>query len=205
MLTADLHSAKRYERMMKSHGIASNAASIKPAPSRNSMKSERRESGNSSTKKRKIDAYLDEANTVDDDESGYASNIKVDGSSEVEQFVVKEEEQQLGQLSLSEAAKLMQYYDSPATYGVGADGYHNTEEKHKAGEFDAGSPAYAASSSTNSAYGMHSPQPYDFSLPYESISLTSVPTSGSQGISYQPVVQYPKIDQGRFDSPVVLE
>ncbi|KAI9647210.1 hypothetical protein NHQ30_003593 [Ciborinia camelliae] len=68
--------AKRYERMMRSHGIAPNAASIKPAPGSSSASSSTPTSsarGKSSTgKKRKFSG--DEENVDDEEESSNQSS-----------------------------------------------------------------------------------------------------------------------------------
>ncbi|RAL66365.1 hypothetical protein DID88_006034 [Monilinia fructigena] len=62
--------AKRYERMMRSHGIAPNAASIKPAPGSSSSSSgstSALRSKSSGNKKRKFSG--EEENMDDDEES----------------------------------------------------------------------------------------------------------------------------------------
>lgn len=170
------------------------------------MKMERRESGSSSTKKRKADAFLDENNTADDEE-GYGNNIKAEPtSSGKEHFVVKEEEQQTAQLSLSEAANLVQYYDTPSTYSVeaGVGGHMGIEEAYNGIECGAGGSAYATS--MGSTYGLQSSQTFDFSMPYGDLGLSNIPKSENQSMSYQPMIQYSSPnEQGRFDSPVVLE
>lgn len=174
------------------------------------MKSERRESSSSVIKKRKVDAFLDEANPVDDEEGGYASNIKAEnGGSSKEHSVVKEEEEQVGKLSLNEAASLMQYYETPATCGAEAEeGRMGDEETYTGGAFGAETAAagYTTSSSAGNTYGLESSQSFDFSQPYGSTVSSSTPRSKVQGMSnQQPVAQYSMSDQGRFDSPVVLE
>lgn len=170
------------------------------------MKTERRESGSSATKKRKTDSFLDEATTADDDE-GYGNNIKAEPpSSGQEQFVVKEEEQPTAHLSLSEAANLMQYYDTPDTYGVGTSvgGHMGVEEAYNGGECRAGGSAYATS--IGSTYDLQSSQKFDFSMPYGDLGLSNIPKSENQSMSYQQMIQYSAPgEQGRFDSPVVLE
>ncbi|KAF8856306.1 hypothetical protein BDZ45DRAFT_691931 [Acephala macrosclerotiorum] len=195
--------AKRYERMMRAHGIAPNAATIKPAPARN-MKIERRESStpsSTSSKKRKADAFLEDTTPVDDDET--YGNIKPDPINMKEQFVVKEESEgqsmQQGQLSINQAANLMQYYDSPATYGsVGL-----SSEGGYGGSNYGGSAGY--STPIASAYGLPSQQPYDFSTSYNAGSMNSILRSENQGTQYQSLMPYQADDQGRSDSPVIVE
>jgi hypothetical protein len=198
--------------MMKSHGIASNAASIKPSSSRGSgsTKNQRRDSGgSSSTKKRKAEAFLDDTNTADDDEGYGGHHIKSESASlEKEQFVVKEEEQQTGQLSLDEATNLIQYYNTPDSYGIGTGdgGYHGFEGS--SGETDCGAPGSGYVTSMGGSYGMHTSQAYDlskFSMSYGSLGLTDIPRSENHGLSYQPVPPYSANGHGRSDSPVILE
>ncbi|KAJ5032840.1 uncharacterized protein L3040_009431 [Drepanopeziza brunnea f. sp. 'multigermtubi'] len=178
--------AKRYERMMRSHGIAPNAATIKPAP--RNLKSERQQSLPSSSspsaaKKRKTEGYLDENTTADDDE-GFGM-VKPEPAVMIkEQFVVKEEEthrQQPGQLSLGDAANLMQYYDTPTRYsggdsggGDGSGSVSGHGNGHGLGMDDGYTGEYTASPSygmSSSPYGLAShthshsqppPQAYDF-------------------------------------------
>ncbi len=201
---------------MRSHGIAPNAASIKPAPSRN-PKSERSESVPSSStsstpKKRKTESFLDENTTADDDE-GFGT-IKPDPVINIkQQFIVKEEERkpqkQPGQLSLGDATNLLQYYDTPTQYagGSGLEDYN--------GDYT-GLQSYGTgmgASNMGSAYGLDSPQTYGFgsnSL-YGNIGMGS--TMGGMHVSesprapYQPLMQYSSDEQarGRPDSPVIVE
>ncbi|KAL5326143.1 hypothetical protein ACEPPN_007281 [Leptodophora sp. 'Broadleaf-Isolate-01'] len=209
--------AKRYERMMRAHGIASNAATIKPAPAR-SLKSERNEStppsSSPTAKKRKTDPFLEE-NTAADDEEGFG-NVKVEPAVTImEQFVVKEEEQHQqqqhpGQLSLSEAANLIQYYDTPSQYagmgmGMGIDDSY-------AGDYTYGSSmsdSNIARENVGGLYGMGSQQPYSFS-PQSSCGngnagMGGLHSSEAQKIPYQPLLQYSSDEQGRSDSPVIVD
>ncbi|KAI9744224.1 MAG: hypothetical protein M1818_002376 [Claussenomyces sp. TS43310] len=62
--------AKRYERMMKAHGIAPGAAAIKPgATPRGSAKTDRVNGSGTPLKKRKMDDFTDDAAQEDDPES----------------------------------------------------------------------------------------------------------------------------------------
>lgn len=187
---------------MRAHGIAPNAATIKPAPARN-MKTERRESSNSSStssKKRKADAFLEDTTLVDDDET--FGNIKPDPINMKEQFVVKEESEgqsmQQGQLSINQAANLMQYYDSPTTYGGAGLG---AESNYRSSNYG-GSAGY--STPMASAYSLQSQQPYDFST-FNAGGMNAIPRSENQGMHYQPLIPYQADDQGRSDSPVIVE
>ncbi|KAI9053825.1 hypothetical protein LZ554_002773 [Drepanopeziza brunnea f. sp. 'monogermtubi'] len=221
--------AKRYERMMRSHGIAPNAATIKPAP--RNLKSERQQSLPSSSspsaaKKRKTEGYLDENTTADDDE-GFGM-VKPEPAVMIkEQFVVKEEEthrqQPGGQLSLGDAANLMQYYDTPTRYSGGGSGGGNGSgsgsgsgnghglgmDDGYAGEYTT-SPSYGMSSSP---YGLAShshshsqrqpqPQAYDFASrsPYGSpemgAGMGGMHLGEPQRAPYQSLMQYSSEEQG---------
>lgn len=187
---------------MRAHGIAPNAATIKPAPSR-TMKAERRDSSTTSStsvKKRKAEAFLEDATPVDDEEA--FGNIKSEPASIKENFVVKEEGEGAsmtqGQLSIDQAANLMEYYDTPTTYGgsagVGAGSY--------------GGSGFGGSSYTSPAapsYCMQSSQNYDFSNSYHAGGMNSIPRSENQAMPYQPLMSYQADDQGRSDSPVIVE
>jgi hypothetical protein len=211
--------AKRYERMMRAHGIAPNAASVKTQPA-SRTKTEPRESttgnGNVPNKKRKAEQFMEDNNTsVADDEEGFATNIKADPVDEKTQLRVKEEE---GRLSLDDAANLMQFYDTPSFQGS---------------EFDAGGQDYGASDWDGaSSSGYHTPignlygmqDPFNFSTPYDSAGMSSSGMGGS-GMSdviprftglqyqspYQPYVQHtPNTpitpdNQGGSESPVIVE
>lgn len=215
---------------MRAHGIASNAATIKPAPARN-LKAESKDSipnassSSPTAKKRKADPYLEDT-PARDDEEGFGT-IKSEGFGTVksepavtikEQFVVKEEVQhrqqeqqpQPGQLSLGEAANLMQYYDTPTQYaGMGMaidDGYsgeYSTSQTY--GTSMSGSDT--GGSSSGDIYGMGSQQPYSFSAQssYGGSGMGGMNTSEPQMLSYRPRMQYSSDGQGRADSPVIVE
>ncbi|CZT11848.1 uncharacterized protein RCO7_11645 [Rhynchosporium graminicola] len=226
--------AKRYERMMRAHGIASNAATGKPGPIR-SLKAQRSEPLASSSslppisKKRKADPSLDEVNAGDDDE-GFSTVKREPAASSKEHFVVKEEEQhrQLpGQLSLEDAADLMQYYDTPTGYagiGVGMgigiddgydgyDGYDGHDgyngEYSPAPSYGSGMPASSMGGglSVGAMYGMGSQQPYGLPLhpSYGSAGMKGMQSSELPRMSYRPLIQGSSDDQGRADSPVIVE
>ncbi|KAK0122384.1 hypothetical protein ONS95_010624 [Cadophora gregata] len=119
--------------MKRAHGIAPNAATVKPAP--RSLKPVRTEPTQSSSttpkaKKRKTDHFLEE-NTAEDDDEGFGTVKTEPVVAKTEQLEVKAEvdkKHQPGQLSLDETANLLQYYDTPTQYaaiGMGMnDGYN---------------------------------------------------------------------------------
>jgi hypothetical protein len=176
--------------MMRTHGIAPNAATIKSAPSRSYTKSERRESSGNTSKKRKAEQFLEE-NTTPDDEEGYA-NIKPDPIDSKEQFNVKEED---GQLSLDEAANLMQFYNAQSC-AISQLG----EKKYGCSDFEGSSVGYHSPLT----YGLQAQQPYDFSRAYDSAVMNNLPTPTSQ-IPYQSPYQYNSESHSGTASPVVLE
>jgi hypothetical protein len=192
-------SAKRYERMMRAHGIAPNAATIKPAPSR-SIKSDRHDSIEKPSKKRKADAFIEENGATDDDET-FTNSIKSDPVNDKEKFMVKEEEHGHGQqLSMNDAANLMQYYDTPPSYSSALGGLGG--EQDYGSDYGGGASGYATP--TGGDYGLHS-QPYDFGSAYGNAGFSGVPGIADQGLQYQPMMQFLSDPQGRSDSPVIVE
>lgn len=186
-----VYSAKRYERMMRSHGIAPNAATIKPASSR-TPKSERRDSKSHTTKKRKASAFIEENTAVDDEEN--FSRVKPDPANEKEQLNVKEES---GQLSLDEAANLMQYYGT-SSYSAQLGG----EETFSNSEYGSNTTGY--NTGIGASYGLPDQQPYDFS--FSPAAMDNGPTSLAHGIQYQQMMHYPSTgNQGGSESPLVVD
>ncbi len=216
-LTTTFCRAKRYERMMRAHGIAPNAASIKPAPTR-APKSERQESSIPTLKKRKADQFLEEAATDDDEGLGWGNiHIKEDPREEKYNINFKSEEggghkqrithEQGQQLNLQDAANLMQYYDNGSQLVV--------DDLYSAGDFGGSMSAYGTSSGYTtpmvSAYGLESQNGY-FGAPYSSAGmagvngLSSVPRSSQQSFQYQQHISpYPAEEQGHSDSPLIVE
>lgn len=185
---------------MRAHGIAPNAAAIKPAPAR-TIKTDRRDSTDKhSPKKRKADAYLEDNGATDDDET-FPNSIKSDPAADKEKFTVKEEEYGHGmgqQLSTNEAANLMQYYD-------GASPFHDAmggEQGFAGSDYGGSVGGYAT---PIGGYGLQAQQPYDFGAAYGNPSMSSMSRSVDQGLSYQPMMQFPVDPQGRSDSPVIVE
>ena len=182
---------------MRAHGIAPNAATTKPAPTR-AIKSDSRDSIEKPSKKRKGDTYVEDNGTTDDDES-FSNNIKSDLASEKEKFLVKEEDHGHGQqLSMDEAANLMQYYDNPSPYNGGLGG----EQNYPGSEYG-GSTGYATP--IGGAYGPHAEQPYGFGAAYGNADMSGIPRTADQGLNYQSMMQFPPEPQGRSDSPVIVE
>jgi hypothetical protein len=205
--------------MMRAHGIAPNAASIKPAPAR-APKSERRESG-PSLKKRKADQFLEDT-PVDDDEGmgwGARTGVVIKEDPREEKYNFKQEDhkpqtiEEQGQLNLEQAANLMQYYDGRSQLVV--------DDLYGAGDFGGGMSAGVYGTSSGyaspmaSAYGLDSQNGY-FSASYGSSGmgssmngLSSVPRSSPQqshqyqqyGLPYQ---RQPD-DLGHPDSPLIVE
>ena len=181
---------------MRAHGIAPNAAAIKPAPPR-SIKTDRRDSIDKPSKKRKVDAYVEDNGATDDDEN-FPNNVKSDPADAKEKFVVKEEEHvhQGQQLSMNDATSLMKYYDAPSSYN---DGLGEQDYGSDYGESPSG---YAIPMS--GAYGLQA-QPFDFGAAYGNGGMSGIPRTVERGLQYQAMMQFPSDPQGRSDSPVVVE
>jgi hypothetical protein len=188
--------------MMRAHGIASNAATIKPLIGR-SIKSDRRDSTEKSSKKRKAEAFAVDNGATDDDEA-FSNNIKSDPTNEKEKFMVKEEEHGNGrqgqQLSMNDAANLMQYYGTPSSYNGGLSGLGGDQDYGS----DYGGSASGYATPTGGDYGLHL-QPYDISSAYGNAGFGGIPRTADQGHQYQPTMQFPADPQGRSDSPVIVE
>jgi hypothetical protein len=184
-------SAKRYERMMRAHGISSNAATMKPSSSR-TPKMERRDSKSQISKKRKISGFIEE-NTAADDEENF-SRVKPDPAIDKKQLNVKEEP---GQLSLDEAANLMQFYN-PSSYSPGMGG----DEVYSGNDYDSTSANFH--NAISGSYGLQDQQSYDFSFAPSAINNSSA--SLGHGTQYQPMMQYSSTDsRGGSGSPLIVD
>ena len=190
---------------MRAHGIAPNAATIKPGPSR-AIKTDRSDSIDKPNKKRKTDAYIED-NGATDDEEPFAPNVKLDPTvPKEEDFKVKEEDHshsQGQQLSLYDASHLINFYDPPSPYYGSLGGGQNY-----AG-VESGVPTECSSSAGYptqmiGGYGMPA-QPYDFGNGYEAIDMSCISRPVDSGLHYQSMMQFPTDPQGRSDSPVIVE
>lgn len=129
-------SAKRYERMMKAHGIAPNASTTRPVAPIRTQKTERHTSGNCSatpSKKRKTLAFEDENPNQDDEEDYGKPSFKHDP----ELLRVKNE---AGQNGFEDAMNI-----SPTSYPMLPNVSSFGEASFVADPFDA-----------NSSYSIHS-------------------------------------------------
>jgi hypothetical protein len=184
--------------MMRSHGIATNAASIKPAPG-HVAKTERRKSSTTS-KKRKADAFVQDNTTADDDE--IFSNVKPEAAESKEHLQVKKEGE--NPLSMGDAANLVQYYDTTSQYGGEKP---SREQDYNGSEYGGSTIAYATPLS--SGYGLQNQQTYGFGASYGPGGMESVTRSAAEGDHPQsnlpPMVLWRVGSQGHSDIPVVLE
>jgi hypothetical protein len=207
-LTRRLYSAKRYERMMRAHGIAPNAASIKPAIAR-PAKPDHHEStvAEKPSKKRKADAFVEDNGATDDDEV-FSTNVKSEfADTKDKKFKVKQEGSGQ-QLSMSDATNLMQFYDGGAPFD-GSNDYTGTmggqdRKQVYVGDFGGGSASGYATPMSGGDYGLQ--QSYDFG--YEGAGYGGgMPRSSAQGagVQYQPLMSFKSEPQGRSDSPVIVE
>ena len=185
--------------MMRAHGIAPNAATIKPLLAR-SIKSDSRDSTEKPSKKRKAEVFVEDNGATDDDEA-FSNNIKSDPTNEKEKFMVKEEERGNGrqgqQLSMNDAANLIQYYDTPSSYNGGLGG-----DQDYGSDYGGSTPGYATP--TGGDYGLHL-QPYNFGSTYGNAGFSDITRAADQGLQYQPTMQFPADPRGRSDSPVIVE
>lgn len=183
---------------MRAHGIAPNAAAIKPAPVR-AIKTDRRESAEKPSKKRKAEAYVEDNGPTDDDET-FPHNIKSDPLNDKDKNMVKEEEHGHGQgqlLDMNDAANLMQYYDSPSYNGLGGEQDYGSEYGESSGGYQI---------ATGGGYGMQAQHPYDFGAVYGNAAMSGIPRAVDPRLnSYQSMMQFPSDSQGRSDSPVIVE
>ncbi|TAQ86151.1 hypothetical protein B7494_g5525 [Chlorociboria aeruginascens] len=178
--------AKRYERMMKAHGIASNAASIKPAP--RSIKTDRRESNGPTSKKRKTGAYVEDTTDADDDE-GF-SDVKPESSTNSERLRVKEEDK--ANLVLDQNSDLVDYYqNSDAPYDEAPTSSSDSWSRYPYAESP---PGYATPA--GEAYSTQSPNGYGFS---------DYVSPGIPNYHSQEQALYSPQTLGHSDSPLVVE
>lgn len=195
-------SAKRYERMMRAHGIAPNAATVKPAPNR-VTKVERRESR--TPKKRKGDAFIEDNGAADDEET-FANNIKTDPVNAKEELEVKEEHsaEEIARAALDTNAGFMQYMDDYSLFG-------NFETEP---EYSVSSPGYSAPQTGYDTHqtGYTTPQAgygYDMqandSYSYTPATMTVGASSGgdANGMSYQQYTQPPTENHGSQNSIIL--
>ncbi|KAL3421287.1 hypothetical protein PVAG01_07732 [Phlyctema vagabunda] len=175
--------AKRYERMMKIHGIHDNTTTRKPTTTQNrAPKTEAQDPVPS--KKRKGDAYM-ETTAADDDE--VFLSIKKDPVQVKEEYKVKEEPntQEKAKNIFDFNASLLKYMDSSTDLDGVYNNFSNEPNYHFAST-SAGSPATPYG--FESASGTQHNSPF-MGPPYTSASesylnpLSSVPTSMSTGVT----------------------
>ena len=207
--------------MMRAHGIASNAATVKTAPSRApktelpNNTSHTPNPSTSSSKKRKGDHFLDE-NPADDDEGyGYMGmgmmSIKSDPADSKEHLLIKQEDQKL---NLEQAAVLMQYYDNSLSSqyadlpnGV-QEGYHGDYlgGMGRMGQFTAVAASPSRYGHMESAFAQDG---YGFN--YGSAGMNGAPRVQQQSFQYQPALQwkteegYESAETGNSQNPVPVE
>jgi hypothetical protein len=217
--------------MMRAHGIASNAASNKPAATR-VAKSEEQDSNAATPKKRKANQFLLE-HAADDEEAiswGSSNTLKIKEDPCEEKYNFKTEGgaagedikpqimRDQGQLNLEQAVNLMQYYDNDSQVAV--------DDLYGAGEYGGGISGYG----TSSAYDTSMGSAYDFDEhirttydPVDSINggihqmrqlgyfggmnkSSSVPRSSQQTFQYkQHGLLFQAEDQGHSDCPLIVE
>ena len=191
---------------MRAHGIAPNAASIKPAPTR-ILKTERRKSSAVSNKKLKANTVSQENAATDDDETfAFASApVKSEGAETKAYLQVKEEGET--PLSLEDAANLVQYYDAPSQDDGGLRGEQEQYYESLSGN---NHPGYATVPTPLNSYSMQDQDAFGFEAPYTSGAMESVPQSAVQAAPSQTdlhqMVLWPVLNNhSGSDSAVILE
>ncbi|KAH8593731.1 hypothetical protein B0O99DRAFT_596225 [Bisporella sp. PMI_857] len=204
--------AKRYERMMRAHGIGSNSTTTKPSSTSRVPKIERRESGCNLSKKRKTDAFAEDNTIADDAESFSANAVKPDPATEKEFLRVKEEEGH--QLTTDDATSLMQYYEPSfnAQYGSGSEPEYNGSDYCGPSGYGIG----IAETRIGGAYGLESSSVFKLSGAGSYItsgdmddgmrgSTGSIPRS-TQNLQYKPgPCQISANNSGGSECPVIVE
>ncbi|RDL33999.1 uncharacterized protein BP5553_08367 [Venustampulla echinocandica] len=219
--------AKRYERMMRAHGIASNAATIKPATYAPRTKTERRSSAVVSglaAKKRKMMDEFDEDSSKSGSHDEETFDLKrrsmnkekvVNAEPEAERnFKVEDGTEIQRHLNMEQAADLMQYYDTSSAFddnpALGSDPDYNDSDH------SGSSTGYVGPlEGHHGMLGIPSRPPYSIRTAYTHIS-NAMPVSGGstmhyiprlegQSFQYQPTMQHPPSNQGRAESLVILE
>lgn len=203
---------------MRAHGIAPNAATIKPAPTRTKM--ERSDSA-TTPKKRKADQFMEDNTAGDDEEAFGAPGVKPDPANEQEMFHVKEEEpvvggqvqgqiqgQGQGGMSLGDAANLMQYYDNTPSYTtdgqMGGEVGYTFPFQGRDAEFNGFLSPYGGSyaNETGHIYTPASCNPKVDPLVRRS---GTIPRYSPQMVQYEAPLPYTGEIVGGSESPVVVE
>ncbi|RFU33407.1 hypothetical protein B7463_g2930, partial [Scytalidium lignicola] len=180
--------AKRYERLMKAHGISPSGTPTKPASSR-VTKTERRNS-TSGAKKRKTEAFMGDENDGDDDEEfGMVKNEN--SMSNAQNFQIKEEDtkQHLNFISTDDMAPLNSLH-----YGQNA--YAPTNFSYSPAGF---------STPVHSNFMIDAKSPYGFESPYPPDGITPASNTPTKTFGYQPKGAHTPENKGRQESPLIVE
>lgn len=166
--------------MMKAHGIAPNAATVKPA--RSTTKSERSSSSNTgNAKKRKMDAYADDGGAEDDVEDFGPGPIKNDP----DQLRIKEEAAQ-------QAFEQLDMVSFNPSMGVGLSDTSFGDHQFGTGEnFIVNSPFSSNGdymTPNDSSFGGMAPRSYmDFGN-YDNTQNLQLRSGDSESVEHQPIV-----------------
>lgn len=184
----NMHSAKRYERLMKAHGISPNGSPSKPTTTR-ATKIERRNS-TSPTKKRKAEVFIGDQDDGDDDEE-VGMVKKEENANSLQSFQIKEEDSQQ-HLSFSTANDMA----PPNSLHYGQSAYTPASIDYSPAGF---------STSIYSNYIVDTKSPYNFGSPYSTNSFAQATHTSTQAFGYQQNTQLPSENQARSESPLIVE
>ncbi|KAG9236118.1 hypothetical protein BJ875DRAFT_439672 [Amylocarpus encephaloides] len=226
--------AKRYERMMRAHGIASNekTGSKTSTPTKSKADSSSDTASNPAKKRKMIDDFDESGNsssTGADDDEGFGSvrerrNVKSDPEGRQE-FKTEDMAQNLdlSPFGFDGAGDLLKYYDAPTQFDnistlVDAE-YNDSEYDGNMSRFmspclDHDHPAFGSSIQqkedvkypfTQFSNGL---DPVGSNMQYptlHSFATTPTPRSINQNMAFRPNIQYQADNQGHSESPVLVE
>lgn len=158
--------------MMKAHGIAPNAASVRASPAARAFKTERRESATVS-KKRKVDDFTNDHGGAEDDQEHF-DNVKPDPENTSEGFHVKEEP---GLLHNGPGEGSMAFFPSMS---AGSQGYLSTNNI-----YDYNSVGFNTNTGHATMYGLPSRPSFMPFNGYEQPNVNGTEATASQGGDHQ--------------------
>ncbi|RDW95332.1 hypothetical protein BP5796_01095 [Coleophoma crateriformis] len=175
-------SAKRYERMMRTHGIPSTVATTKPASGR----SRKNEPGDSpAPKKRKGEEFSEDPNnSVDDDEP--LASFKQEPINVKEELKVKEEDnpQEVANFTLETNAEFLSFMEDFPNYG-----YLDIEPTQQEYTYSP-QPLHDEASSSSYRFSKPSGEPYMNQYITDSLQAPMAGCSSPLDVSYLQQMQY---------------
>ncbi|KAH8820581.1 hypothetical protein F5884DRAFT_866459 [Xylogone sp. PMI_703] len=181
--------AKRYERLMKAHGISPNGSPSKPTPSR-AAKTERRNS-TSPTKKRKTEVFMGDQDDGGDDDEEIGMVKREENASSFQNFQIKEEDSKQ-HLSFSAANEMV----PPHSFQYGQATYTPT---------NAGYPPTGFSSPLYNNYMVDTKSPYGFGSSNSADTFAQTTNAPTHTLGYQQSISKRPEEQGSLEGPLVVE